>query len=67
MNSLAEHALDIKGCFKSCSAVGRLSTSLSKHFAKKSLNSEEKFWGSFKGGIPFVVIKNNAWGIELKK
>jgi len=47
----------MKGCFNKAAASGLLSTSLSKHLLKKSLNSADHLCGSLSGGIPFVVIK----------
>lgn len=58
--SLGSQDLLMNGCFNKVLDSGLLSTSFSKHLLKKSTNSVDHFLGSFKGGIPLVVIKNNA-------
>ena len=43
------------------SAVPLCSTSISRAFAKKSLNTLDNFSGFCSSGVPLVAIKYNAW------
>jgi hypothetical protein len=47
--------------FKISDAEGRFSASTSRHFARKSLNTGERFSGFWISGVPFVAIKYKAY------